>query len=149
MCVEYRFVKRHVDHCTANRIFEFPDVAWPIIIHQTSHGSVGDALHVSAIGLIVSVYNVLCNWKDVLLPVSKGWNDNRNNVQAIIQVFPETPFCDGLLKVDVGCRNQSYVDENWIGPSDSNYLLLLKGPQQFRLRGGAHLADFVKEQRTL
>ena len=72
----------------------------------------------------------------------------RNDVQPVVQVFPEVPFLHPPQQVGVGRRDHPHVDLPGLVAADALERALLQGAQQLGLQARAHRADFVEEQRA-
>ena len=87
--------------------------------------------------------------RDVLAPFPQGGQEDRDDVQAVVQVFPESALADHLHEIRVGGGDDADVDTDRPVVSDALELAFLQHPQQLRLQGGAHGADLVEKQRPL
>ncbi len=87
---------------------------------------------------------MLCEERNVLRALSKGWQPYGEDVQAVVEIRPELFSFDGLFEVSVGRCDNANVDADWLGSSDSFELSILKRPQQLALdlkRKVAHLIE--------
>ncbi len=83
---------------------------------------------------------------NVLPALPQGRDDEGNDVDAVVEVFPEGPFGDLFLQVLVGGGHDAHVHLD--GPVAPHPLeaLLLQDAQDLGLGLEAHIADFVQEQ---
>lgn len=72
----------------------------------------------------------------------------RNDVQAIKQVFAETPFGDFGLRIAVGGADNADVRCTKPVLAEPLHLTGLQKAQELGLQGQIHVADFVEEQRA-
>ena len=70
-----------------------------------------------------------------------------DHVDAKEEVFAEPPLLDGGLQVAVGGGEDSRVEGHFPFAAHRPHLVFLQRPQQLRLHGQGHFADFVQEQR--
>src|SRR5712671_2372951 len=66
----------------------------------------------------------------------------------MIQVFAEAALLDERVEVAVRRDDDAGVDDDRSLAADAFELALLEEPQQLRLHGRRHVADFVEEQRA-
>ena len=71
---------------------------------------------------------------------------NANHVQAVEQVLTELSFLHTLLKVLVGCRNNSHVYLHRRIAANAIELAIGQHAQQARLYIKRHIADLIEEQ---
>src|SRR3972149_6968461 len=83
---------------------------------------------------------------DVFLALPQGGQMNRNEVEAIEEVFAEAAVLDLVFEVLVGGRYQPHVYLDPLRAPDGLYLLFLEHAQEFHLRLPGHLGYLVKEE---
>ena len=76
-----------------------------------------------------------------------GGSDERNDIQAVIEILPETALLDLLCQVPVRGGDHPDIHLDRPGAPQRLELLLLEDPQELRLEGRAHLAHLVEEDR--
>ena len=94
------------NHGTFDGIFEFADIAGPLITIEQCHGrrrDAGDALVHRSREL---AHEMLDEDGDVALAIAQGRQLNLKHVEAIEKVGPEPPFFDELLQMLV-CRGDA------------------------------------------
>ena len=72
----------------------------------------------------------------------------RNDVDAVVEVFSELPFSNEFLEILVRRRHDAHIHLDGLHPADSGEFAFLQDAQQLGLRHGAEVADFVEEQRA-
>src|SRR5262245_11310053 len=86
--------------------------------------------------------------RNVLTPLTKRWQVDRNDIQAIVEVFPERAFLHHLFEVRTGRRNNSDINLDCAVPTDSFEFTLLNYAQQLHLEDLRHVSDFIEENRS-
>ena len=69
-------------------------------------------------------------------------------MQPIEQVFPEAAVAHALLEITMGRRDHANIDGNGLAANGRDDTLLQR-PQNLRLHGNVHVADFVEKQRSV
>src|SRR5205085_1242804 len=75
----------------------------------------------------------------------QGRQGDFENVQPVIEVLTEQALCYTLLEIYIGCGDYPDIQPNPFIASQPFDFMLLQDPQQFRLYGERHLADFIQE----
>ena len=87
--------------------------------------------------------------RDVLAALAQRRQDDRDDVDAVVEVFAEPPLGDRLGQVLVGRGDDADVGLQLLEPADAPEPPLLQHAQQLDLHHRAHLADLVEEDRAL
>ena len=85
---------------------------------------------------------------DVLPPVAQRRHANRNDAETEIEVLAEVPLLDLGFQVLVRRRDDADVHLDRARGAETLDFPLLQHPQHLGLRLGAHVADFVEEDRA-
>ena len=85
--------------------------------------------------------------RDVLAPFAQRRQRERDDVQAVVEVLPETPGGDLGEKVAIRRRDDPHVHGDLRAAADPGDLALLQRAQELRLQGERQLADLVEEER--
>src|SRR5207253_9910134 len=80
--------------------------------------------------------------------VTKRWNRNRYDVDAIEEVFAHLAARDHLFEVAVGRGDHADVHLDQAVPAELFDFALLEHAQQLELHRGRNTFDLVEEQRT-
>ncbi len=84
-----------------------------------------------------------------ILAAFTEWRENeRNDVDAIVEVFSELRFSNKVIKILVRRCHDADIDLDWLNPPDSCKFALLDDTQELRLRDRTQVTDFVQEQRS-
>jgi hypothetical protein len=86
--------------------------------------------------------------QDLAAALAQRRNGQRDAVQPVVQVLPESPRCDLRLQIAVRGRDEAHVDRTRLDAADALDLLRLDHAQQRRLQLGRHVADLVEEDRA-
>ena len=70
---------------------------------------------------------------------------DRNHIQAVVEVKPESADTHHLIKVPIGCTDNSKIDATRLAAADPFDFLFLQHPHQLDLNGRLHIADFIQE----
>lgn len=84
-------------------IFQLPDVPRPGVNPEGLQGLGAEPPELLLVLLGVPFQEGLGQEQEVLSPFPQGRKDDRDSVQAVIQVLAEGALLDGLLGVPVGC----------------------------------------------
>ncbi len=86
--------------------------------------------------------------RDVVATLAQRRNRDRNDVEAIEQIFLKLALGDHLPQIAVGRRDDAQVDVLGALGAERLELAFLQDAQQFRLHREAHGADLVEEDRA-
>ena len=81
-------------------------------------------------------------------PLAQRRIENREHVEAVVEIAAELLVGDHLREVAVGRRDQPDVDADGPGAAQALELLLLQHAQELRLQLERDVADLVEEQRA-
>jgi len=97
----------------------------------------------------VFAQKVLHQNRNVLAPFAQRWELEAHHVQAMEKVLAEFPLTKHGFQVAVGGGQDAHVHRDGLGPTYPLKGLLLEHAQEFHLRAGWQVADFVEEKRAL
>ena len=86
--------------------------------------------------------------RDVFAACAQRRQVDRDDVEAVVEVFAEAALADGLAKVDVGGGDDADVDLDLVDSAEVHEALVLEDAQDLGLGVQAHVADFVEEERA-
>src|SRR5262249_2005588 len=86
--------------------------------------------------------------RQVIAPLAKRRQRNRDDLQAIEQIGAKPLLLDERLQILVCRRDQSHVGRESFAAAQAVEPLLLQYPQHFGLQRQRHVTDFVQKQRA-
>ncbi len=134
------------DEDALHDVAELADVAGPVVGLEGGEGGVGD-FYVGAAVLLAELGEEFAGEKrDVFFAVAEGRDEERDDVEAIEEVFAEVAAGDLFFEIFVGGGDDAGVDVDGGGGTDGVEALFVEGAEDFGLRLEAHVADFVEEE---
>ncbi len=85
---------------------------------------------------------------DVLFVVAKRRNIDGDDIEAIVEVFAEGAIFERGAEIAIGGGDEADVHFDGFRAAEALEFALLKDAQEFHLRGGGNVADFVEEERA-
>ena len=119
------------------------DVAGPALGPEAIEGFGIDAEDVAAKGVGVVADKVVYEERDVLPALAQAGHMQREDAEAVVEVFAETAGFDLGFKVLVGSSDDAHVDGDGLGAAEAFELAVLEDAEQADLGGEGHVADFV------
>jgi hypothetical protein len=86
------------------------------------------------------------NPEKVARPLAERRQADRDDIQAVVEVFAEFPGSDRCFQVPVRGGDQTYIGRPGFGFADAFIFAFLEQTQQLRLDLERHLPNLVKEQ---
>ena len=93
-----------------DRTFEFPHVSWPIVGDDVPERLLGQPQDVPIELRVEGLDEMIHQKRDVLPAFPQGRELDRNDIQAIEEVFPKPTLFHKQFKVLVGCGHDADVD---------------------------------------
>src|SRR5438876_6796572 len=87
--------------------------------------------------------------RDLFAPLPKGWDPDLDDVQAVVQVFPELVRPHGGLEAAIGGGDEPHVGADDLLAADAGELAVLEHVQELGLEPQRRLPDLVEEERAL
>jgi hypothetical protein len=88
----------------------------------------------------------LCQPKHIIGSFTQRGNLNLDHIEPVEKVLPESPFLDGLLQIEVRCRNNAHIGLPGCVIAYPLVFFVLNESQQFRLKSQREVANLVKDQ---
>src|SRR5206468_11183215 len=137
------------EHDDAPRgVLQLTDVARPVILEEDAHGVSRDFDFASVLGSELGE-EMTDEHRDLLAPLAQRGDPDLEDVQAVVQIFPELMGLHRGLEVTVGGRDEPHVGANDLLPTDAGEFAVLQDVQQLGLELQRDLADLVEEERAL
>ncbi len=127
-------------------VFQFPDIARPVVAHQHVDRRGGDPSDAPRVGSGIFLDEMVGQEKDVRPALPERRNKKAEDVQPVVKVFPERAFRQRLFEVDVRGGDQPDVDPHRFDPAEALEFPLLENAEELDLRRGGEVAHFVEEQ---
>ena len=131
--------------CMFNSIFQLSNIAGPIIVHDNTHGILGDVLDCRSCLLIEMSDKVIDQQWNIFFSSSQRRKMDGKNLETVIEVIPEMSPTDEIVKILLACGDNPYIDSASFGFSNPLYLPFLQHAQEFHLNKGADLTDFIQK----
>src|SRR5262249_4044848 len=128
-------------------VLELPDVSWPVVAGHRLHGA-GTEAQLAAMGVSAPSQKRVGDEHDVLAPFTERRELQIDHRQSVEQNLPELARFPLQLEVLFCCRGPAPVAPQNFAATDPLQRTLLQESEQLDLEGGAHLADFVEEERA-
>ena len=74
---------------------------------------------------------------------------DRQHIEAVVQILPESPRLHRVLNVHVGRRQYAHVGIDQVAAAEARVLMILQNMQELGLQVRGHLRDFVQENGAL
>ena len=100
-------------------VFEFADVAGPVVGHDHVDGAGGDALHLFSVEFGVFLEEVVGEKKDVGFTFAEWGEEDGEDVEAVEEVFTEDFVGHAFFKVTAGGSNDADVDGDGFVAADA------------------------------
>src|SRR6185312_15465164 len=85
---------------------------------------------------------------DVLAALAERGEQDRDDLEAEIEVVSKAALGDQLFQAAVGGRDEADVDADRFVIADSGDLVLFEDAEELDLRGERHVTDLVEEERA-
>ena len=100
--------------CTENdgpfdTVFKLPDISRPMIVHEHVRCRDGDAHNLLVHLLGVFLDEMIGQKDDIRLSLPQGRNDDGEDVQPIVEIFPKLSFSYERLQIPICCGDNPDV----------------------------------------
>jgi hypothetical protein len=126
-------------------VLQLPDVAGPIIGEHALEGPPGDPDPPIVLPVVLA-QEVLDQERDVLPTLSQGGQEDRHDVQTIVEILAEGSFLESRLQVPVGGGDDPDIHGQGPGAPHALEAALLQDAEQLDLQAHGQIADLVQEQ---
>ena len=134
------------DRDALERVRELPHVAGPVVQHQRGERGRPQRGLRQTVARGGARQQVEGQRRDVLAPLRKARQRDREDMQSMVEVAPEGARGDRAGEIAVGRRDDAHVDGDLALAAEPGDAVVLECPQQLDLGGQRHLADLVEEQ---
>ena len=114
------------NHRALDHVLQFADIARPRVSDESVH-HFGTEVQAGSLQFRLKILQKMTGQKRNILRSVPKWRDHdREHVQAIIQVGPESASADGGNQIGIGGRNDAHVHSLRLGASDPIDLPILQ-----------------------
>src|SRR5262249_2798833 len=131
------------DRSPLDDVLKLADVARPGVGGQAVHARAAEAVQALAEPLGQRAEEEVEEERNVAAPLPQSRDADREDVQAVEQVSPESAGVDGLFEIAVAGGEDADIDADRPAAADRLELLLLEDPQELDLGLERQLDDFV------
>ena len=121
-------------HGAFDDVFQFAHIAGPVIAGQHVDGRRRNSPDVLRVFLGILLQKVIAKQQQIGLSLAQRRNEDREDIQSIVEILAERSLGDGCLKILIGCRDQTHIGVQRFGAADAFELAFLNDAQQFHLR---------------
>ena len=137
------------DDTTFDDILQFANVAWPVVLLQSFHHIIWNALDDLTLLSGEFLHEMSCEQRNVHHPIAKGREVDGEYVQPVIEICAELSFPHQTSEILIGGCDYSHVNVQSVAATEPLELLFLKNTQQFRLQLKWHVANFIEKQSAV
>ena len=135
-------------HQPLHQVLELADVARPPVVLQHGQRGGGHALHVFAEACVVAREEEAHQLGQVFDAFAQRRDADRDDVDAVVEVFAERPFLHAPFEIHVGGRHQTELHLDRLVAAHPLDLAFLDRAQQLGLQVELEVADLVEEERA-
>ena len=127
-----------------NDRFEFADISGIVVIHELLQRLRIDA-RMGRAGVFSD--EALCQQWNVLFAFPQGREVYPAPPEPVVQVSAEEVLAHQTVHIRVGGRDEAHIDPAEGGGADFHELAFLQHSEQFSLKVGRHIGDFIQKNR--
>ena len=132
----------------ADGVLQFAHVARPMIFFQRLDDVGGDGFRLALLFARDFFQKIVHQQRNVVAPLAQRRNVNAHDVEPVKQILAELPRRHGGFQRLVRGGDDAHVHLDRLVAADALERAALQHAQNFRLRRGRHVADFVEENRA-
>ncbi len=136
-------------HRAFQAVFQLPDIARPVVIHQHVDGGCRKTFDVLVVFFGIFFQEIVGKQQNIRFPLSQRRHVYRKDIQPVVEVSPKGFFLHTLLQVLVGGGDHPDINLDGFLPSDPFQFPLLENPQQPGLDIQADGSDLVQKNGSL
>ena len=106
------------DHPALDHVFQFADIAGPVVMQKGLHGKVGNPQGIFVVKAVVFANEVFNKQRNVFLALSQWRNFDSENVEPVEQICAKFAVIDSTLEIFIAGGNDPYIDGNGVGATD-------------------------------
>ncbi len=132
-----------------NHVFEFTDVAGPIVLAEQQLGPIGEAGNRLAELAGKAGHEMTSEQRQVSVAFQQARSFELDHRKAIEQIFPKLLGGDHRAEITMGGGDDADVDLAGLQRTEALNFLILQGAEQLALGGQRHVADFVEKESAV
>src|SRR5271168_5552782 len=129
-------------------VFQFADVAGPVIDFQAAHGFGINRFDFFAHGFRIAIKERAGEQRNIFAAFAQGRQVDGDDAETVVEVLAEAAFGDFLGEIFVGGGNDAHVHVAFFGAAERADFSFLQDAVELHLHGEAHVADLVHEKRA-
>ncbi len=114
-------------------------------MHQALQGLGRHAQALATEELRVAAHEVLRQHRDLFRPLPEGRDHDLDDIQAVVEIFPEATCRHRLLEILVGRSQHPHVDLHGGAAADPGELTVLEHVEQLALERGVQVPDLIEK----
>jgi hypothetical protein len=130
-------------------MLELPDIAGPGIGHHHVHGLLGESINLIIALMAVFVKKILHEQGDIFRALTKRWDMDGHDINAIIEIIAKGASLNGLGQVVIGGGKNANIQLLSFLAAYSPELPLLDHPEELGLGLQREVAYLIKEKGPL
>src|SRR5579885_103613 len=134
-------------HGAFDGIFQFPDIAWPIMGHQPPHGVLRNCAD-WALWIAEFFQERINQQRDITFALTQWRQLDLDDVEAEKEILAEGAGANGGFQIAVGGSDRPHIDPHAISRAHRPDFALLKRAQQLGLHIHREIANFVEENSS-
>src|SRR5208337_3209504 len=135
--------------CLFDHVFQFADISRPIVSHHLLHGPRRHAVDIGTDPLVDFCNEMLGNERNVRDAFPQRGKGNLEDLEPVVEIFPEPALADKHLQVLVSGGYEAYVQWDGFYRTDPLDLFFLEDCEEFGLHRQRHIADLVKKDSSV
>src|ERR1700680_1486088 len=137
------------NNCALNKVFQFADVAGPMVAFESGNGLRGNGFDVAVHSAGITLGKISQQRGDVFGALPERGNRKWKDIQAIKKIAAELPVLDHVAQVAVRGSHHPDVHAPCARAAKSFKLLFLQNAQELRLKFRRNVCDLVEKKRPL
>src|SRR5215813_25936 len=89
---------------------------------------------------------VLCQQGQIFFTLAKGWQVDREDIQAIQEILPQLAIIDSLLRGTIRCSKQTHINLDLFTTTEATNATFFYYSEKFRLKHRRHFRNFIQQQ---
>src|ERR1700722_14124135 len=98
------------DHQALNEVLQLANISRPAVLFKSREGGIVYVLFGNAVGDAVGLEKMFAKKGDIAEPFAQRGKLYRDDVNAVVKIFPEASGASHLLEIFVGSADQPKID---------------------------------------